>query len=146
MVGRTYKKILTARPTGFQFNLDQKFPFLSIKTSLLGRLQAQTFPDATPPISKIHPSSKIAVTFEPMMQFWFLNLLNLCNIVYFMVRSPISYPEGAIARTPSTRLGRCVSSTRENGLLKTTYLLERGAAMDSSAILSNHQTSPTARE
>ena len=27
-------------------------------------------PNATPPIGKIHPSSKIAVTFIPMMQFW----------------------------------------------------------------------------
>ena len=26
-------------------------------------------PDATPPIDKIHPFSKIALTFEPMMQF-----------------------------------------------------------------------------
>ena len=35
-----------------------------IKTSQLGRLQAQTLPDATPP-----PSSKITITFEPVMQF-----------------------------------------------------------------------------
>ena len=69
MGGRTYKKILTARPTGFQFNLDQKFPFFSIKTSLLGRLQAQTFPDATPQIGKINPISKIAVTLEPVVRF-----------------------------------------------------------------------------
>ena len=27
-------------------------------------------PDATPPIDKIHPFSKIAVTFEPVIQFW----------------------------------------------------------------------------
>ena len=40
---------------------------LEWKTSLLRRLQAQTLPDATPPIGKINPSSKIAVTFEPMM-------------------------------------------------------------------------------
>ena len=26
----------------------------------------QTLPDATPPVAKIHPFSKIAVTFEPM--------------------------------------------------------------------------------
>ena len=29
----------------------------------------QTLPDSTPPIAKIHPSSKIAVTFESMIQF-----------------------------------------------------------------------------
>ena len=38
------------------------------KTSLLRRLQAQTLPDATPPAGKIHPFSKIAVTFEPIQQ------------------------------------------------------------------------------
>ena len=39
------------------------------KTSLLRRLQAQTLPDATPPIGKIHPFSKMAITFEPLKQF-----------------------------------------------------------------------------
>ena len=39
------------------------------KTSLLRRLQAQTLPDEDPLMSKIHPFSKIAVTFEPVMQF-----------------------------------------------------------------------------
>ena len=39
------------------------------QTSLLRRLQAQTLPDATSPKVKIHPFSKIAVTFEPLMQF-----------------------------------------------------------------------------
>ena len=39
------------------------------KTSLLRRLQAQTLPDATPPIGKIYPFTKMAVTFEPLMQF-----------------------------------------------------------------------------
>ena len=29
----------------------------------------QLIPDATPPIGKIHPFSKKAVTFEPIMQF-----------------------------------------------------------------------------
>ena len=37
-------------------------------TSLLRRLQAQTLPDAIPPIGKIHPFSKIAVTFEPLRE------------------------------------------------------------------------------
>ena len=40
-----------------------------IKTSLLRRLQAQTLPDEAPPMDKIHPFSKIAVTFEPELQF-----------------------------------------------------------------------------
>ena len=41
----------------------------SFKTSLLRRLQAQILPFATPPIGKYHPFSKIAVTFEPIIQF-----------------------------------------------------------------------------
>jgi hypothetical protein len=36
---------------------------------MLHMLQEQTLPDATPPISKIHPFSKMAVTFEPVMKF-----------------------------------------------------------------------------
>ena len=40
-----------------------------LKTSLLRRLQAQTLPDEAPPIGKIHPFTKIAVTFEPLMGF-----------------------------------------------------------------------------
>ena len=39
---------------------------IKIKTSLLRRLQAQTLPEATPPIGQIHPFSKMAVTFEPL--------------------------------------------------------------------------------
>ena len=39
------------------------------KTSLLRRLKAQTLPDATPPMGNIHPFSKMAVTFEPLMGF-----------------------------------------------------------------------------
>ena len=41
------------------------------KTSLLSRLQAQTLPDASPPIGKIHPFSKITISFEPVMRFGF---------------------------------------------------------------------------
>ena len=33
------------------------------------RVAGQTLPDATPPVGKIHPFSKIAVTFEPMQRF-----------------------------------------------------------------------------
>ena len=40
-----------------------------VRTSLLGRLQAQTLPDATPPIGQVYPSSKMAGTFEPMIGF-----------------------------------------------------------------------------
>ena len=40
-----------------------------IYTSLLRRLHAQTLPDATPPIGKIHHFSKMVVTFEPLMRF-----------------------------------------------------------------------------
>ena len=43
--------------------------FKHVETSLLRKLQAQTLPDATPPIGKIHPFSKMAVTFEPLMGF-----------------------------------------------------------------------------
>ena len=39
------------------------------KTSLLCRLQAQTLTDATPPIDKSYLFTKMAVTFEPVMQF-----------------------------------------------------------------------------
>ena len=42
---------------------------LSLKTSLLRRLQAQTLPDAASPIGKVHPFNKIAVTLEPVMRF-----------------------------------------------------------------------------
>ena len=31
------------------------------------RLQALTLPDGTPTIGKVHPFSKMAVTFEPLM-------------------------------------------------------------------------------
>ena len=36
------------------------------KTSLMRRLQAQTLPDATPPLCEIPPITKMAVIFEPM--------------------------------------------------------------------------------
>ena len=39
------------------------------QTSLLHRLQAQTLPDAIPPIGQIHPFSKMVVTFEPLKGF-----------------------------------------------------------------------------
>ena len=42
---------------------------VSGKTSLLRWRQAQTLPDATPPIGQIHPYSKMALTFEPLEVF-----------------------------------------------------------------------------
>ena len=41
----------------------------STETSLLRRLQEQTLPDEAPLIGKIHPFSKMAVTFEPLKGF-----------------------------------------------------------------------------
>ena len=40
-----------------------------VQTSLLHMVQAQTLPDEAPQVGKIHPFSKIAVTFEPIQQF-----------------------------------------------------------------------------
>ena len=37
----------------------------------------QTLPDAAPPVGKIHPFSKIAVTFKPIKQFMYPTKLNL---------------------------------------------------------------------
>ena len=39
------------------------------ETRLQRRLQSQTLPDATPPIGKSHPFSKMTVTFEQLMDF-----------------------------------------------------------------------------
>ena len=40
-----------------------------IRKRLLRRLQAQTLPDETPPLGKIHLFTKIAITFDPMKRF-----------------------------------------------------------------------------
>ena len=49
---------------------DKKFMTCDrLKTSLLRRPQTQTLPDEAPPMGKIHPFSRIAVTFEPVMRF-----------------------------------------------------------------------------
>ena len=40
-----------------------------VKTSLLRRLQTQTLLDAIQLIGKIHPFSKMTVTFQPLMGF-----------------------------------------------------------------------------
>ena len=50
-------------------NTEDKHILQHLKTSLLRRLQAQTLPDATPPLGKILLFTKITVTFEPMKQF-----------------------------------------------------------------------------
>ena len=52
-----------------KYNSSSDLYSVVIKTSLLRRLQAQTLPDATPPIGQIHPFSKMAVTSEPLMGF-----------------------------------------------------------------------------
>ena len=49
--------------------LNKFYIVVYIETSLLRRLQAHTLPDATPPIGKIHPFSKMALTLEPLMGF-----------------------------------------------------------------------------
>ena len=46
-----------------------KIKAVSYETSLLRRLQAQTVPNTAPPMGKIYPFSKIAVTFEPIQRF-----------------------------------------------------------------------------
>ena len=46
-----------------------KQKFRLIITRLLRRLQAQTLPGEAPPIGKIHPFGRIAVSFEPEMRF-----------------------------------------------------------------------------
>ena len=48
-----------------------KDTWVLIKTSLLRKLQSHTLPVETPPVGKIHPFSKTAVFFGPMMQFWY---------------------------------------------------------------------------
>ena len=51
-----------------------KFPIITAVAFFMPRNKpasgcAQTLPDATPPIDKIHIFSKIAITFEQMMRF-----------------------------------------------------------------------------
>ena len=47
-------------------NPQQKKTF---KNKHAGQAEGQILPDAAPPVGKIHPFSKIAVTFEPIQQF-----------------------------------------------------------------------------
>ena len=81
--------------------LDKLIEVVIHKTSLLRRLQEQTLPDEAPPMGKIHPFSKITVTFEPVMQFWcpsrFRISLKNCSLVYFMTESTISNHWGVVA-------------------------------------------------
>ena len=49
------------------------------------RLQAQTLPDATPPIDKINPFSKIAVTDGILMPFGILKDLDLDLLKLFLL-------------------------------------------------------------
>ena len=57
------------QPMCSEFGSNTRAFFVSLRISLLRRLQAQTLPNANPPIGKIHHFSKFAVTFEPLMQF-----------------------------------------------------------------------------
>ena len=50
-----------------QVILNSYFSFLLKQPCFAGC--AQTLPNATPPTDKIHPLSKIAVTFEPVIRF-----------------------------------------------------------------------------
>ena len=66
--------------------------------SLLRRLHAQTLPNATRPIGKIHPFSKMAVTFEPLMGFGCpLGFRMFYDIVYFITERAISHRLGVAA-------------------------------------------------
>ena len=62
----------------------------------------QTFPDATAPIGKVHPFSKIAITFELIHQFRCPSRFRIpkkkkVNIVCFMTESTIFNPLGLTA-------------------------------------------------
>ena len=51
------------------------------------------FPNATPPIGKIHSFSKLAIPFEPvifLISFVIYNFLGLCKKIYFKMRKAIS--------------------------------------------------------
>ena len=55
--------------TQFALKSQRQILMITIKTSLLRRLQTRTLPDEAPPIGKIQRFSKMAVTFEPLMGF-----------------------------------------------------------------------------
>ena len=69
---RTYVPESIKKKNLYPNDQPQIFPSARVnkeETSLLRRLQEQTLPDEAPPMGKIHSFSKIAVTFEPEMQF-----------------------------------------------------------------------------
>ena len=70
------------------------------KTSLRGRLQAQTLYHATPPIGKIYPFYKTAINFVTiyviLLSSWIKNVLNLYNIVFFTTEIGISNHLGVV--------------------------------------------------
>ena len=57
------------------------------------KIKVQILPNATPPIGKIHPFSKITVTFERLMQFLDLlgHVLLLPLLLYFQISSPLLF-------------------------------------------------------
>ena len=74
------------------------------KISLLCRLQAQTLPDASQQIGKIHTLSKIAITLMPF------RIQNYTKIVYFMTKSTISNRlglTGCLTVTVTVSLSHC---------------------------------------
>ena len=62
-------------------------------TNTKTQTQTQTLPDATPPIVKIHLFSKTAVTFEPIMPFVILKVLQHFNWKSYL--QPVG-PGGAV--------------------------------------------------
>ena len=62
-----FKTTRTNMPKNYSYPLGLNM--ILNETSLLRRLQAQTLSDATPPRGQIHPFSKMAITFEPVMVF-----------------------------------------------------------------------------
>ena len=51
------------------FNLQKYINFDQFMNKPVDRLQAQSLPDAASPIGKIYPCNKMAITFEPILQF-----------------------------------------------------------------------------
>ena len=66
---REAKLMRSSFSTGGVHRSHEKYRLLNRKTSLLRRLQAQTLPEATPPIGQIHPFNKMAINSEPLLGF-----------------------------------------------------------------------------
>ena len=67
---QTSKKTIDLRDKDFsQLKFAQKKSVNPQELFFLRRVEAQTLPNTTAPISRMHPFSIIAVAFEPMIQF-----------------------------------------------------------------------------